>query len=157
MIECCYRDDVPGIRQLLEVGADPNERESRSGRTALLLATSFPMLPRADEIFSLLLTFGADVNASDMRGWTALHFAAQRHDLLKAAALIEHGAVVDAEDEHGNTPLCRATFESRGRGEMIQLLLDAGADRHRPNKHGISALALAMSIANYDVARYFRD
>jgi ankyrin repeat protein len=69
--------------------------------------------------------------------------------------LIDAGAIVDLQDNNGNTPLGTATFESRGRGEMISILLRAGADRNCPNAHGQTPLKLAKLIANYDVAKFF--
>jgi ankyrin repeat protein len=46
-----------------------------------------------------------------------------------AQLLIDGGADVSAQDIPGNTPLWRAVFDSRGRGQMIQQLLSAGADK----------------------------
>ena len=79
----------------------------------------------------LLIKSNADVSARDNDGWTPLHFATQNHSVDIAQLLLGAGASVDAEDVHGNTPLWRAVFESRGRGEIIGLLLRAGADKHR--------------------------
>lgn len=69
--------------------------------------------------------------------------------------LLDAGANIEAEDAWGNTPLGRAVFESKGRGEVITFLLSRGADRLHANKHGVSPLSLAQSIANYDVAQFF--
>jgi ankyrin repeat protein len=71
-----------------------------------------------------------------------------------AEKLLRSGVVVDATDAHGNTPLFAATFDSKGRGDMIKLLLKAGADKNHRNKHGVSPASLASTIANYDVARF---
>ena len=50
---------------------------------------------------------------------------------------------VDAQDEHGNTPLVRAVFASQGRGELIKLLLSHSANGRLKNKHGVSPEDLA--------------
>jgi len=71
--------------------------------------------------------------------------------------LIDAGAAIDPVDDHGNTPLSNAVFESRGDGQVIQMLLAAGADPHRKNSHGVSPASLAHTISNYDVAKFFRD
>jgi uncharacterized protein len=42
-----------------------------------------------------------------------------------------------------------------GKGEMIRLLLDAGADRNLKNSSGVSPLELAATIGNYDVRQLF--
>ena len=64
--------------------------------------------------------------------------------------------LVDVQDEHGNTPLFRAVFNSQGRGEVVVQLLKSEADRNLQNKHGVSPLGLAESIGNYDVASFFK-
>jgi uncharacterized protein len=123
------------------------------GRTPLHYAT---FEGKADLARSLLAA-GADASTKDKSGWTPLHAAAQSYSVEIAALLIQHGAAVDAHDEHGNTPLWRAVFESRGRGEMIALLRRSGADPELQNFHGVSAIALARAIANYDVAQFFQS
>jgi hypothetical protein len=44
---------------------------------------------------------------------------------------------------------------SQGEGAVIVRLLQAGADPHASNHHGVSAVQLARSIANYNVAQFF--
>jgi ankyrin repeat protein len=104
-----------------------------------------------------LLRDGADPSVVDANGWTPLHAAAQTHSPELVEVLLEHGAPVDAEDIYGNTPLFRAVFESRGRSDVIHLLRSAGADPTHVNRHGISPVQLARTIANYDIAQYFSD
>jgi hypothetical protein len=48
-------------------------------------------------------------------------------------------------------------FNSRGRGELIALLRQRGADASSTNKFGVSPVSLARTIANYDVARFVND
>lgn len=102
----------------------------------------------------LLIQSNAEVSAPDKSGWTPLHFAAQNHSPEIVQLLLGAGASVDAEDADGNTPLFRAVFESNGRGEIITLLLRAGADKYKKNNHGVSPADLAERIANYDVKRW---
>jgi uncharacterized protein len=87
-----------------------------------------------------LLAAGADASTKDKCGWTPLHAVAQSYAVDVAVLLIQHGAGVDAHDEHGNSPLWRAGFESRGRGEMIALLRCSGADPELQNFHGVRRL-----------------
>jgi ankyrin repeat protein len=62
--------------------------------------------------------------------------------------------MVDAQDTWGNTPLWRAVFESRGRGDTIQALLAAGAKPDLPNQSGVTPRQLAERIGNFDVAQF---
>ena len=104
-----------------------------------------------------LLKNGTNANLPDANGWAPLHFAAQAGSVLVIRALLGAGAQVDPRDTHGNTPLSTATFNSRGNGDAIEVLRAAGADPWAMNKHGVSPVALARKIANYDVAQFFAD
>lgn len=144
-----YAGTVEAVRAALATGAEVDD-EDRDGRTALEYAAADG---RAD-LVDLLLRAGARPDHADRRGRTALHFAAQAHAPGICETLLAAGAPVDAVDAHGNTPLSTAVFESRGRGEVITLLLRHGADRHLKNAHGVSPASLAASIGNYDVKRW---
>ena len=150
LIDSVFTNDLAGLPARLDGGADPNERDG-DGRTSLIHAAIDNKLDAA----RLLLERGADVNAQDGLGYSALHYAGQNYFPKMAALLIDRGAKVDVEDIYGNTPLRRATFESKGRGELISLLLKAGADRNHRNKHGKTPMDLAKLIANYNIAQFF--
>lgn len=82
----------------------------------------------------VLLELGANVNATDSSNQTPLHTAAQRMNVPSAAMLIVHGAVIDAHDNEGHTPLELALCncpnnELPAMVELAKLLLDAGAKR----------------------------
>ena len=102
-----------------------------------------------------LIKLGIDVNAQDKEGWTALHFAAQRQSVPAVKALLIAGADIEIKDSHGNTPLFRAVFNSQGSGEIITMLLEAGANPDSENNYGVSPRNLAETIANYDIKQYF--
>lgn len=120
----------------------------RAGRTPLFYAVD-----EGDRaIVAELLRLGADVNARDKNLETPLHFAARADQGEIGKLLLENGATVDAQDAHGNTPLFRAMFDSKGRGQMIELLLSFGADKASKNKYGVSPEELAKSIADDGVS-----
>lgn len=149
IIEAALGRDMPRVRAALDAGENVDERDADS-RTALHHAC----IQGQEELVDLLLSFKADVACADSNGWTPLHFAAQSYGVSIAQKLIGAGARVDAVDAHGNTPLFRAVFESKGRGLMIRLLLEKGANRDQKNNHGTSPAALAATIANFDVAQW---
>jgi ankyrin repeat protein len=76
-----------------------------------------------------LLAKGAEVNARNAHGWTALHVAAAGGDLAVITLLLQHGADVHAQSHIGTTALDNAATRG-GRKAVIDLLLAHGAKRN---------------------------
>ena len=125
----------------------------RAGRTPLHYAAVDADIAGARQ----LLESGMDPSTPDDEGWTPLHFAAQSNSAEIAELLLNAGASVDPCDTQGNTPLFKAVFNSRGKGDVIRLLRARGANPYATNKHGVSPLKLARTIANFDVRQFFVD
>jgi len=85
-----------------------------------------------------LILAGANINQQDKIGWTTLHHAVQRYNLPATHLLLKSGVDLEMKDDYGNTPLLRAVFESNGKGEIIKLLLNSGADIYNKNDLGIN-------------------
>lgn len=148
LIVAVYRHDEATLKELLAKGNDPNVRD-KEGRTPLMHA----VIEKGVPLVRILLEQGAvDVNAQDVRGYSALHFAAQDYSEDIGLLLLQNGAVVDSQDQYGNTPLWRAVFSSQGRPGLIKLLMEYGADKFKKNNNGKSPIDLANTIANYNVA-----
>ncbi|MBN9258886.1 MULTISPECIES: ankyrin repeat domain-containing protein [unclassified Mesorhizobium] len=122
-----------------------------AGRTALINAT----IDRERVKAQRLLESGADPNAVDKAGWSALHFAAQNCDAELVQLLVRAGAALETQDGNGNSPLWRAVMSYRGGAEAITPLLNAGANPDAANLHGVSPRSLASTVANYDTAKFF--
>ena len=97
-------------------------RAARSTGQALLHATEAGDV----EQMATLLAQGADVEARNAHGWTALHIAAAGGDPAVVALLLQHGADVQAQSHIGTTPLDNASLRG-GRKAVIDLLLAHGA------------------------------
>jgi len=72
------------------------------------------------------LEYGADSNARDDKNATPLHLAS---DTDVALLLLQYGSDIHARDDKGQTPFMRATADNRQ--ELMQLLLEHGAEDHR--------------------------
>src|ERR1700674_4078125 len=88
----------------------------------------------------LLLNAGADVNAKNDCGATALLWCAR--DGEKARVLIDHGADVNARSKQGRTPIMLASMREGG-SDIVALLLSKGADVNVAESRSETALALA--------------
>ena len=95
----------------LALSATDAEARDAHGVPALLHATS----PRAA---AALLTAGADANAVDPRGTSALHCAATRGSAEIVRLLLDASAAADAADAAGVTPLMSASLH--GHTEAIE-------------------------------------
>ena len=93
-----------------------------------------------------LLQKKADVNAPQVDGATALHWAVHRDDVEAAGLLIAAGAKVDAANRLGVTPLAMASLY--GNAAMVERLLKAGADAKQVGPNGETTVMLAARNGN---------
>eukprot|EP00930_Biecheleria_cincta_P021692 TRINITY_DN15999_c1_g1_i1.p1 TRINITY_DN15999_c1_g1~~TRINITY_DN15999_c1_g1_i1.p1 ORF type:complete len:203 (+),score=30.62 TRINITY_DN15999_c1_g1_i1:205-813(+) len=89
-----------------------------------------------------LVKSGADVDAQDGYGWTALRYAVRQNHRDAAEALIELGANVNLASASGRTPLMSAA--GNGLSGMIRLLLKAGADKEARSNDGRTAYEISL-------------
>ncbi len=114
--------------------------------TALFAArSSAPVADAAEELdkptLRTLLAKHENVNAPQVDGMTALHWAAFRDDVEIAKLLLDSGASVKATNRYGVTPLSLAC--ANGDGTLVELLLKAGADPNTTLPGGETALMTA--------------
>ena len=88
-----------------------------------------------------LIAQRSDVNAQQVDGATALHWAVYRDDLETAELLIRSGAKVNVANREGITPLAMACLY--GNAPMIEKLLKAGADAKERSRNNETSLMLA--------------
>ena len=88
-----------------------------------------------------LLKQGADVNAPQVDGMTALHWATYNDDLQTTELLLQAGANVKVVNRYGVTPLTLAC--TNGNGAIVELLLKGGADPNAPLPGGETPLMTA--------------
>jgi ankyrin repeat protein len=94
----------------------------------------------------------ADVNATQVDGTTALHWAVERDDLVLADLLLEAGARATVRTREGVTPLQLAAIN--GSAVMIDRLLKAGVDANTPlTTAGDTALMMAARTGKTDALR----
>ena len=106
------------------------------------------------EIVTLLIAAGAPLRNMDHSGLTAVYVATnQQHEeiMRRLLTLTEHGVSVNARNSFGGTALIRAAY--LGNLEIVDMLLDAGADPNILTKQGVSAIGYA---SNHDIIQRLR-
>ena len=119
------------IKMLLDYGADPNLSNNAVGTTPIMIA-AYKGQP---ENVQLLINAGADVNATEQDGSTALMWIltwlkneeADQKRLSCARLLLEHGADVNAVDSRGKTVLAQTPAKSKH--YFAEVLLEYGAKK----------------------------
>ena len=156
---------LPMVELLLAHGADYSKRCRNAGFTALHVAGEYGHL----HIVRRLLDGGADPNVLNNWQQTPLSQVSWQNrptDIDVARLLIEKGAIVDAADKDGWTPLHTAVRSVNL--PMIGYLVGAGADVNRQTRRGSSAIGLALAkgrakalqelvAAGVDVNKQFDD
>ena len=102
-----------------------------------------------------LLQFGADPNAVDEDGGSALSWAAYNGNLQAVDMLPKHGSLVNLEDKDNETPLSYAA--SKEYVDIVKLLLDHGADFFVVNSKGRDVLGWAISKGHHATVKMLMD
>ena len=113
--------DVEVMRVLAEAGADPN-LPADDGTTPLMLAAGLGRYmaetlvteARSLEAAALAIDLGAEVDAANEAGSTALHGAAHVKSDALVRLLVGHGAWLDPANARGQTPLDVAELSRAG-------------------------------------------
>jgi ankyrin repeat protein len=134
--------DLEEMDRLIAVGVNLDAL-GHDGTTPLMLAVKSSLgafYDRGVVVVKFLLAHGADVNAKTESGASALLYAVSHHQPQLAELLIKAGADVNAVSNSGWSLLDYAREYGEPQGELIDLLLEAGA-KSNLEKHNGSARA----------------
>jgi uncharacterized protein len=153
LLQAIRRADAPAVAQM--AAACVHERDDE-GRTPLMLAAGLGQV----SVVSALLAAGADVNAVDRLGFTALFHACHNGDEDRGypdvvTALLAAGADKEARIGYG----VRVLMYAAGHGEagVVEALLAAGADPLARNEGGRTALMMVKDRDYVDVINLLHE
>ena len=152
-----YEKNIDKINELLDGGADINATPEDYPSSVIFIACSYTGY---EEIVSLLISRGADVNFKGKDGRTPLMWAAG-NSLQTAQLLIDSGADVKAKGDDGMNAFIQATFgilSGKVTTEVLGLLKSKGANVNSSlagkSASGWSALLFATVNGDKDLVEY---
>jgi len=120
--DAIFEGDIDRVRAILNSGINI-ETKNGDGDTPFLTCCTYRPLP---EVINLLIDYGADINARNMKGETSLSIAVNKKKGALIDILLKNKAEINVVSDDGETPLFRAIYKSQL--ELAKELLGRGAD-----------------------------
>ena len=150
---------------LLSKGADVSARCTTSQKTALHVAAMSGNI----QAIEVLLAHGADLSATDTESSTPYILALEEDQSHAASRLLEHMTAKRREErclqvkgnivpnDHSSMGKNLRRFAKFGQADMIQILLDNGADVNARSRKGTTAVMKASSGGHLEVLDLLKD
>lgn len=143
VLKAANQGDTQTVGSLLAQGLDPNTADGE-GYTLLMIAARGGHA----ELVSMLLARKAGIARRSPHGDTALLLASLKGHLPVVKVLVESGAAVKTP---GWAPVHYAAFE--GRAEVLNYLIEKGADKNALGPNGFTPLMLAARGGHLDACK----
>ena len=108
-------------------------------------------------MLKLLVEYGADCNATNIRGNAVIHRAVEKKENTEIVKiLLDLGVDVNVRGHSNETPLYKAVRQ-RKNIEIVKILLEAGAACDIPGDHGRTAVDCAKMYRNQEALLLFES
>jgi predicted LPLAT superfamily acyltransferase len=143
--------DTEAVRSMIAAGTGPNvpNPDDATGATALQAALG------NIEIMQALIAAGANLNAVNRDGNSALMLATDSNLTESAKVLVNAGADVNLRNHKRYTPLINAV--TRGNQEVVKLLLAHKAEINAETAEGRTALMVAYENGSFEMVQLLMD
>ncbi|KAK5787733.1 hypothetical protein VI817_010230 [Penicillium citrinum] len=142
---------LSSLRELLRFAADPTIHTEYNQESVIHLATAQGDATIFSKKLQILLEWGAEINAKNRDGDTALHYLICRiGDPELIVSFLAKGASIEIKGRCGRTPLQYAIFLEQE--EIASILLDHDANPFCEDESGVTPLHLAMQSKKLSTA-----
>ncbi|NPV00578.1 MAG: ankyrin repeat domain-containing protein [Brevinematales bacterium] len=148
LFDACAVGDVDIVKYLFEHGASLIYREPVKGTYPIHEACYWD---NAD-VVKYLLNIGMNKNLKDFAGQTPFKYAVEGENLDIIKMIVDSGAEIDNKGADGES-----IFHGIENIEVVRYLVSIGLDPWMKNKHGLTALDIAVEAGNDDVAEYLKS
>lgn len=153
LFDAAKTGNLNGVKQCIVQNADINAPNQFKQWTPLHVAVGFAR-ENAISILKYLISAGANVEAKDSDGRTALHLAARSGKIEALQYLLSTGVDMETQTNTGATPLLLAV--GGGSFQATKVLLDSGANAEAKDKFGKNALNRADDKGHEKIAAYLK-
>ncbi|MBN3277926.1 AKD1B protein, partial [Polyodon spathula] len=151
-------DNVKGLKEkVLHNDTESDIDKSFDNKEMLLqIERDFIEAAKRNDVPTMkILEKNVNINARNVNGRTALHFAVARKHKEPVELLLRRKARVDIADKHGVTALHLAAWF--GCLDIMTLLVQAGAEQKALNLDGMNIMHCAALNDNTDIVKYIID
>lgn len=144
------------LRAVIERGGDVNVADANRNTPLHAAATNNTSM----EAIDALAEAGANLEARDLGGCTPLHSACRQYSVEGCRTMLKHGADINALTTQLRTPLVFAACfaGTPGAAEVVEFLLNAGADETIPDDEGrVAADIVAWATDDIDALYLLED
>ena len=149
--EACLLQNAELVETLLKNGANPNIQDSNKNTPLIISCLNPGNQPFNPTIPPLLLAYGADPNARQIFGRTALMAACLYCSEADVEALLRAGADANIEDDEENTALSFTIYKLNVK--IANLLVAYGADPNQQDKNKSTLIMRASFSGKIDTVK----
>jgi len=132
---------------LIENNAAIDSKVGTSQSTSIILAAEVNNIKSIEK----LIQCGANINATNGYGNSALHIAARNGNNDVVSLLLKHNAIVNIQNKKGSIALHFACYSETSSDHIVNELLKAGADIEMKDNRGLTPLLAICKTGHVSV------